>query len=93
MNLLLQSVNNQFKGFIKIKISTQKIGNHQEPHVVIDIENSKFEIKPKDAQRLSRLERETAFAKILETKVDLNFKLAKVLSNAQNWKIDFNGFK
>lgn len=60
---------------------------------MIDIENSKFEIKPKDAQRLSRLERETAFAKILETKVDLNFKLAKVLSNAQNWKIDFNGFK
>jgi hypothetical protein len=29
----------------------------------------------------------------LEAKVDINLKIAKILSNALGWKINFNAFK
>jgi hypothetical protein len=31
--------------------------------------------------------------KILESKVDINLKIAKILTNAMQWKIDFSAFK
>jgi hypothetical protein len=54
------------------------------------IENSKFTIKPKDAARLSRMGNEWDFAKIIETKVDPNYKVSKIISNALHWQIDWN---
>jgi hypothetical protein len=36
---------------------------------------------------------EKEFAKILEAKVDLNFKIAKLLTGALGWEIDFNSFR
>jgi len=63
------------------------------PFIAIEVVNSKFEVKQKDAQRLMKLTQENQFAKILESKVDLNYKIAKILSNALNWKIDFNAFR
>jgi len=57
------------------------------------MENSKFMLKPKDAQRLHRMSQETTFSKILESKADVNYKVAKIISNALNWTVDFNAFK
>jgi hypothetical protein len=31
--------------------------------------------------------------KILESKVDINIKIAKILSNAMHWRIEFNATK
>jgi len=50
-------------------------------------------MKPKDASILNKLAYERDFTKILESKADLNFKIAKLISNAIGWKIDFNAFK
>jgi hypothetical protein len=57
------------------------------------MENSKYSIKPKDANRVSRMSHEATFSKILESKADVNFKISKILTNALHWDIDFNGFK
>ena len=61
--------------------------------MTIDLENSKFEVKAQDAKRLSKFSQEKQFARLLEAKVDLNYKIAKILSNALGWKIEFNAFK
>jgi len=42
---------------------------------------------------LNKLAAEKDFAKILESKCELNFKIVKILTNAVGWKIDFNGFR
>ena len=55
--------------------------------------NSKSDIKQKDYLRLLKLSKEKDFAKILDSKCDLNFKIAKIISNAIGWEIDFNGYK
>jgi hypothetical protein len=39
------------------------------------------------------MSQETTFQRILEAKVDVNVKVAKILANALEWKIDFNAFK
>lgn len=36
---------------------------------------------------------EKSFSKILESKVEVNYKVAKVIANAMNWVVDFNAFK
>jgi hypothetical protein len=50
-------------------------------------------MKPKDAQRMNKMQNEKAFSKILESKVEMNYKIAKIIANALNWDIDFNPFK
>lgn len=35
----------------------------------------------------------TEFMKILESKVDINIKIAKILCNALHWRIEFNANK
>ena len=62
------------------------------PHITVTIENSKFAMKPLDSQRLNKMSTETNFSKILEAKVDINYKIAKIVSNGLNWEIDFNPF-
>jgi len=91
MNLFMQIVNNQFRGFIKVNINHEMIDD--KPFICIDIENSKFEVKAKDVQRMVKLSKEKIFANIIESKVDLNIKIAKVLSNALNWEVDFDAFR
>ena len=63
------------------------------PFIQVEIENSKFELHKKENVRIHKLTQEIDFKKILETKVDINLKIAKVLSNAMGWKINFNAFK
>ena len=40
--------------------------------------------------RIQKISHETDFKKLLESKVDLNIKIAKILANALDWKISFN---
>lgn len=42
---------------------------------------------------MNRLAAEKDFAKILESKCELNFKIAKILTNAVGWRINFNSFR
>jgi len=51
LNLFNQSVEGQARGFVKIQIGFCKDGNNtfKDPHITVNLENSKFVIKPKDA--------------------------------------------
>ena len=93
MNMLMQGINNQFRGFIKIEVEYKETGEYKQPFVVVEIETSKFDMKSKDITRLSKLSQETHFSKILEAKVDINYKVAKLLTNALDWQVSFNGYK
>ena len=85
MNMLMQGVNQQFRGNIQINVDYKELGDRKEPFIVVEIDNSKFDISKKDAERLTKLSNENDFAKILESKCDNNYKIAKVLTNALNW--------
>ena len=94
LNLFNQSVVDQARGFVKINVSYRETGlGVSEPCIAVTLENSKFVIKPKDSQRLNRMSQEKEFAKIIEAKCEVNYKIAKILTNALNWNIDFNAFK
>ena len=94
LNLFNQSVVDQARGFVKINVSYRETGlGLSEPCIAVTLENSKFVIKPKDSQRLNRMSQEKEFAKIIEAKCEVNYKIAKILTNALNWNIDFNAFK
>lgn len=43
--------------------------------------------------KIHKLTQEKDFRKILEAKVDINLKIAKILANALDWRVDFNAFK
>ncbi len=43
--------------------------------------------------RITKMAQFTEFKKILESKVDINLKIAKILMNALNWKLDFSAVK
>lgn len=91
LNLLLQSVSGTYKGTVKIK--TEVTYEESEPFVTVEIDNSKFELHKKDNMRIMKLTQLNDFKKILESKVDINLKIAKILTNAMHWKIDFSAFK
>lgn len=91
LNLLLQSLSGTYKGIVKIKAEFEYID--EKPYINVEIENSKFELHKKENVRIHKLTQESEFKKILETKVDINLKIAKILSNALGWKINFNAFK
>lgn len=95
LNLLLQNFNNQFRITVKVNVSLRQADQTEghDPYIIIDIENSKYEAKQKEIHRLNRLAVEKDFAKILESKCELNFKIAKILTNAVGWKINFNSFR
>lgn len=92
LNLLLQSIAGTLKGFVKIRTEVQY--DSQDPMIQLDIENTKKEYIKKDNIKIVKLMQQTDFKKILEAKsVDINLKIAKLLSNALNWKLDFNSAK
>jgi hypothetical protein len=93
MNMLMQSINNQFRGFIKVEVEYKEMGEYKQPFVIVEIETSKFDLKSKEITRLSKLSQETHFSKILEAKVDINYKVAKLLTNALDWQVNFNAYK
>jgi hypothetical protein len=76
--MFMQGVNQQFRGSIKINVDFKELGDNREPFIVVEIDNSKFEVKKKEAERLTKISGETDFSKILEAKVDTNYKIAKV---------------
>ena len=55
MNMLMQGVNNQFRGFIKIEVEYKEMGEYKAPFIVVEIETSKFDLKSKEITRLSKL--------------------------------------
>jgi hypothetical protein len=57
------------------------------------MENSKFSITPKDAQVMNKMSQQTTFESLLQAKVEVNLKVAKILTNALGWTVDFNSFK
>jgi hypothetical protein len=59
----------------------------------VEIDNSKFELLKKYSMRIMKLTQMTDFKKILSSKVDINLKIAKILTNALKWRIDFSAFK
>ena len=59
----------------------------------IEIENSKFELQKKDIMRIVKLAKMTDFKSILKSKVDINLKIAKLISSAIQWRIDFSSVK
>ena len=69
-------------------VSKESIGG-----IIIEVVNSKSDLKAKEAQRLSKLGIETDFAKILESKTDVPFKVTKVIANAIEWQVDFNSYR
>lgn len=69
------------------------MGEYKAPFIVVEIETSKFDLKSKEITRLSKLSQETHFSKILEAKVDINYKVAKLLTNALDWQVNFNAYK
>ena len=91
LNLLLQSIQGTYKGTVKVK--TEMVKENNTPQVSLEIENSKFELHKKDNMRIMKLTKKTEFKSILESSVDINLKIAKILTNALNWKIDFSAFK
>lgn len=94
INLFNQSVLGQQRGFVKVLIGFRESGaSFPGPHITVTLENSKFVIEPKAAQRLHKMSQETSFSKILESRVEINYKIAKIIANALNWDIDFNAFK
>ena len=80
-----------YKGIVKIKADFEYYD--EKPYIQIEIENSKFELHKKENVRIHKLTQESDFKKILETKVDINLKIAKILSNSLGWRINFNAFK
>ena len=91
LNLLLQSISGTYKG--QVKINSEMTYEESVPHVKIEIENSKFELQKKDTMRIVKLAQMTDFKSILKSKVDINLKIAKLISSANQWKIDFNSVK
>ena len=67
-------------GYINVMLSKRDIDNVA--YIMIDIENTKFEVKRYDLKELKRLTKLIDFAKIMSSNVDLNHKLAKIISNA-----------
>ena len=64
---------------------------NQTPSLRVDIENPKLDIQKKDNMRMVKLAKMTDFRAILQSKSDINIKIAKILTNAINWKLDFTG--
>ena len=64
----------------------------EDPFIEIEIENSKYEVAKKEVKRLEKLDKTRDFHKILNSKVDINFKIAKILTNAIGWRVDFEDF-
>lgn len=88
LNLLLQSIAGTIKGAVRIK--TEILHDQAQPMVCVEIDNQKKEVMKKDGMKMAKLMQMTEFKKILESKTDINLKIAKILTNALNWKIDFN---
>ena len=84
----------QVRGFVKITVTLKEGPGFRTkgPHLQFTIENSKFTIKPKDASRLTRLGEQVEFARIIESKSNPNWKIAKIISNALRIQIDWNQF-
>lgn len=80
-----------FKASLKFKAEFTYF-NHI-PYISIEFENSKCELHKTDIIRAAKVTKEVNFSKILEAKVDINLKIAKILANSMLWKVDFVALK
>ena len=67
--------------------------DNQTPSIKVEVENSKLDMQKKDGVRILKVAQQSEFKSILEAKVDINVKIARLLTNAINWKFDFQGSK
>lgn len=91
LNMILQSIQGIYKG--EIRIAAEMTFENQASSVRIDVENPKQDIQKKDNIRMVKLAQTSDFRTILESKVDINLKIAKLLTNAIKWKFDFSGIR
>lgn len=83
---------------VKINVSLKKLASEddtgkEDPFIMIEVENDKYMVKKRDVRRLEKLDATRDFQTILESKVDINFKIAKILTNAIGWRVDFEDFQ
>ena len=89
INLLLQTVNGlSSAGFIKINCQEKLI--QAVPFLVIDLVTSEFMPDKQQAVNIRNMTTEKEFRKIMAADVDMNIKIAKVISSHLGWKIEFN---
>ena len=109
LNMIQWNVSSQLRGSIKVNVSFEAADGFQENDlnsnmlglkdeesqgsIIIEFVNSKSDLKKKEAERLAKLGVETDFAKILESKTDVPFKVTKVIANAVDWQVDFNSYR
>jgi hypothetical protein len=91
LNLLHQSLAGTYKGFFKIIAGMSYIQNI--PYINIDVESSQSAAHKAEAEEINNLAEETNFKRMLESKVDINLKIAKILSNAMGWSLTHNSSK
>lgn len=58
------------------------------PYVNIEIESSHSVAHKEETDEILELTKETDFRKMLESKVDINLKIAKILSDAMGWRLN-----
>ena len=87
LNMIIQSIQGLYKG--SIRIGAEMTFENSTPSVRVDVENLKVDLQKKDNMRIVKLVQTTDFKTILESKVDINLKIVKLLTNAINWKLDF----
>ncbi|CDW81635.1 multi-sensor hybrid histidine kinase [Stylonychia lemnae] len=91
LNLLLQSISGTQKGIVRIK--AERFYQDSMPFLKVETDNSKFNFHKENNQRIWRFTQLFDFPKLIAAKVEINLKIAKILCNALNWRIDFNAFK
>ena len=91
LNMIIQSIQGLYKG--SIRIGAEMTFENSSPSVRVDVENLKVDLQKKDNMRIVKLVQTTDFKTILESKVDINLKIVKLLTNAINWKLDFTSTK
>jgi signal transduction histidine kinase len=78
LNLLLQTISGTYKSSLRIK--TELCSQFSSPHLKIEIDNSKLEIHQQEQKRISKVVNQPDFTKVLESKVDISLKIAKIIS-------------
>ena len=91
--ILLNVLEQTLQGTVKagVKISTTLQNENGVPHLCVEVENTKGE--KADGDKIYKMIQQNDFRKILESKVDINIKTAKMLANQMKWILDFHNAK
>lgn len=85
LNLLTQSISGCFRSVLTIQVEQKTEMNVQ--FLKIDVENFKSDIKKDEAAAIADMCDNWNFLDIIEAKVDVNVKIAKILCDENKWRI------